>query len=161
MMMNRPKSVHANVCLSGENGRILFVDSYNRGHSGIKDKLIGGEAEHKKRWGTSKNEWKSGGYSERMVESITLFDLLKRYEAPQIIDYVALDVEGAEYDTLREFPFDVFKIMAVSIEGDSCNELLLSAGYQQVKNKFNTEAPWEQYFLHQDFCSYLNHRKRF
>jgi len=158
-MMNRPNSICANVCLSDKNGQVLFADSHVSGYSGIKEKLVHEEAEHKKRWGTSKDQWKSGGISERMVEATTLDDLLKKCNAPGIIDYAAFDIEGAEFDTLKEFPFDAFKIMALSIEGDSCNDLLLSAGYEQVTNKFNKEAPWEYYFLHKDFYFYLKHNK--
>jgi FkbM family methyltransferase len=160
MVKNRPNSICTNVCLSAQNGRVMFADSMAVGYSGIREKLIHEESEHQRRWGKPKDEWKSSGYSERPVECVTLEDLLKKHKAPEIIDFLALDVEGSEYDTLRVFPFDVFKIMALSIEGDSCNELLLSRGYRQVKNEFNTEAPWEYYFLHQDFCSYLDHRKR-
>jgi hypothetical protein len=60
-------------------------------------------------------------------------------------------MEGSEYAVLKNFPFDEFIILAFSIEGDSCNELLLSRGYRMVKNPFNTEAPWEYYFVHEAF----------
>ena len=37
------------------------------------------------------------------VETITLYDLLKLKNAPKEINYVSMDVEGAEYDILEKF----------------------------------------------------------
>jgi len=150
---NRQRSICENVCLSNRNSTVLFVDSKDCGYSGIKEKLIYIEEKHRIRWGKPKDQWRLGGFKERMVESITLYDLLKKHNAPKVIDYVALDMEGSEYDTLENFPFDRYRILAFSIEGDSCNELLISKGYTRVNNKFNTEAPWEYYFVHNDLCS--------
>ena len=145
---NRPNSICEKLCISDKNGRELFVYSKNSGFSGIKGKLIQMEKRHEKRWGKPKNQWRVNGYKEKIIESITFHSLLKKHKAPEIIDYVALDIEGSEYDVLKNFPFDSYKIMAISIEGDSCNELLKSNGYIQVKNKFNKDAPWEYYLLH-------------
>jgi len=151
---NRNRSICENACLSDKNGTVLFVDSKNSGYSGIKEKLVKIEEKHRLKWGKPKDQWKLGKFKERMVESITFYDLLKKHNAPGVIDYVAFDMEGSEYDTLKVFPFDRYKILAFSIEGDSCNELLISKGYIQVSNKFNTEAPWEYYFVHNDFYSH-------
>lgn len=151
---NRCRSICENVCLSDKNGTVLFVDSENSGYSGIKEKLIYIEEKHRLRWGKPKDQWKSGKFIERMVESITFYDLLKKHNAPEVIDYVAFDMEGSEYDTLKVFPFDQYKILAFSIEGDSCNELLISKGYIRVSNQFSTKAPWEYYFVHNDFYSH-------
>ncbi len=157
---NRPKSICVNVCLSDKKGPVLFADSSRSGYSGIKEKLIREEAEHEKRWGQPKDEWKSSGYSERWVESISLPELLERCHAPRTIDYLALDIEGSEYDALTSFPFEVYKVMALTIEGSSCDELLLARGYRPAKNEFNTEAPWERYFLHPDFAHHLSRGRR-
>ncbi len=148
---NRPGSICENVCITDKNGRVLFVDSNNSGYSGIKEKLIQEDLKHRGRWGKPRDQWKSSGYQEKIIEAITFYDLLKKHNAPKIIDYVAFDMEGSEYDALKVFPFEEYKIMAFSIEGDSCSELLLVKGYKQVKNQFNTEAPWEYYFIHRDF----------
>jgi hypothetical protein len=147
---NRPNSICENLCISDKNGDVVFIDSNDSGFSGIKDKLIRMEERHQQRWSKPKDQWRAKGYKERMIDSITLYDLLEKHNAPGIIDYAAFDMEGSEYDALKNFPFDKYKIMAISIEGDTCKELLKSKGYTQVKNKFNTEAPWEYYFLHKD-----------
>jgi hypothetical protein len=72
----------------------------------------------------------------------------KRLRALTVVGYLTiLDKSSIS----KDFPFDKYKILAFSIEGDACTELLRGKGYKQVMNKFNTKAVWEQYFLHQDF----------
>jgi hypothetical protein len=152
LVKNRPGSICENVCITDNNGRVLFVDSNISGYSGIKEKLIHEDIKSRERWGKPRDQWESSGSKEKIIESITFYDLLKRHNAPIIIDYVAFDMEGSEYDALKNFPFEEYKIMAFSIEGDACNELLIAKGYKQIKNPFNTEAPWEYYFTHRDFA---------
>ena len=155
LVKNRPNSICENLCISEENGKVIFIDTHNGGHSGIKNKLIRMEEKHLKRWGTPKDQWRKLASRERMVESITLYNLFKKHNAPEKIDYLALDIEGSEYDTLKNFPFNKYKIMAISIEGDSCNDLLNSKGYVKTMNRFNTEGPWESYFIHKNLLKSL------
>jgi FkbM family methyltransferase len=151
LVVNRPGSRCENVCISDRDGRVSFVIASDRGYSGIKEKLQQKDRNHRERWGKPKNEWEAPGYQETEIAAITFYNLLKKHNAPQTIEYVAFDMEGAEYDALKDFPFAEYRILAFSIEGDSCNELLAANGYRQVKNPFNTEAPWESYFLHRSF----------
>jgi FkbM family methyltransferase len=54
----------------------------------------------------------------RMVEltTVTLGDILERAKAPRFIHFVSLDIEGAELEALRGFPFDKYSIGALAIE---------------------------------------------
>jgi FkbM family methyltransferase len=155
LVKNRPNSLCLNVCISDRNGQVVFVESNVAGYSGIKDRLIFEERKHQERWGKPKDQWRTSGYSEKTIESITLYDLLKWNGAPKVIDYMALDMEGSEYDALKKFPFEEFKILALSIEGDACNGLLRSKGFVEDHNKFNEAAPWEYYFVHKDLSMYI------
>lgn len=74
------------------------------------------------------------------VKAIPLSDLLKKYNAPQFIDYLSMDIEGAEYRALRNFPFDEYRFGCMTIEKGSkhlqkLRQLLLSQGYKLVKVK--------------------------
>ena len=68
--------------------------------------------------------------------AVTLFSILKKYKAPKIIDYLSLDVEGAEIDVLKNFPFKKYKFLALTIERPPSilNKLLFKNGYLFVKN---------------------------
>jgi FkbM family methyltransferase len=57
-------------------------------------------------------------YTAPTVEftTVTLGDILERAKAPRFIHYVSLDIEGGELDALKGFPFDKYKIGALTVE---------------------------------------------
>ena len=48
--------------------------------------------------------------------ALHLDDILARAAAPQFIHFMSLDVEGAELEALRAFPFDRYRVGAWTIE---------------------------------------------
>ena len=46
----------------------------------------------------------------------TLGEIFDRFNAPPIIDYLSLDVEGAEVLVMEAFPFDRYKIRVITVE---------------------------------------------
>ena len=70
------------------------------------------------------------------VETRTLASVLADHSLFQI-DYLSLDVEGAELDILRTFPFDRFDIAAWSIENNTNNRaiarLMAANGYELLE----------------------------
>jgi len=50
------------------------------------------------------------------VTTVTLDDILARAGAPRFIHFISLDVEGAELEALRAFPFDRYRVGAWTIE---------------------------------------------
>ena len=50
------------------------------------------------------------------VEVITPTELLKRANAPKVIDYLSLDTEGNERYILSVFPFHEYKVKAITVE---------------------------------------------
>ncbi len=80
-------------------------------------------------------------------ETVTLADLLDQHASPSTIHYLCLDVEGAERTILEAFDFDgPRRILAISVEGPKCDDLLVNRGYLRARNPF---APREidHYFL--------------
>ena len=76
--------------------------------------------------------------------TVTLGDILERAKAPQFIHFVSLDVEGAELEALRGFPFDYYRIGALDVEHNFEEQnaaeilsLMQSHGYKRVHT-------WEQ-----------------
>lgn len=66
--------------------------------------------------------------------TVTLLEILERYNAPKVIDYLSLDVEGAEEFILQHFPLSNYKIRAMTIErpNDGLRKILEMHGYQQM-----------------------------
>jgi hypothetical protein len=54
----------------------------------------------------------------RTVEltTVTLRDILQRAHAPSYIHFMSLDIEGAELEALKGFPFDAYKLGSLAIE---------------------------------------------
>ena len=70
----------------------------------------------------------------RVEYTVTLLEILERYHAPKVIDYLSLDVEGAEELIMQHFPLSNYKIRAMTIERpkDGLRKILEKHGYQQV-----------------------------
>jgi len=50
------------------------------------------------------------------VRSISLLDLLQKYDAPKIIDYMSVDTEGSEFEILSNFDFGRYDIRVITCE---------------------------------------------
>src|SRR5262245_59484872 len=48
--------------------------------------------------------------------TVTLGDILERAKAPRFIHYVSMNIEGGELPALKGFPFDKYKIGALTVE---------------------------------------------
>jgi FkbM family methyltransferase len=90
-------------------------------------------------------------------QTVSLHDLLAEHDAPSTIHYLALDIEGAEQRVLESFDFDgPYRVLAVSIEGHLCNQLMRDLGYVRAVNPFTTEL-YEAYFLHPELAEERPH----
>ena len=71
------------------------------------------------------------------VKTISLYDLLIKYQAPKQVDYLSIDTEGSEYEILKSFKFDEFDIRIITVEHnytpqrDLIHTLLTSNGYER------------------------------
>ena len=119
-----------NCCLTTDNEDVEFmVNPELPGTSGIRDTLAP----------TVKEAFYHQGqqYETIQVPGRPLWELLREYDAPRIIDYFSLDIEGAEYEAMRGFPFDEYTFAALTIERGSkdylaLRRLLLDRGYRLV-----------------------------
>jgi FkbM family methyltransferase len=81
------------------------------------------------------------------VKCLTLHSLLKKYKAPTTIEYLALDIEGAEYDVLRVFPFNEYKILCLSVENSEKVQSILELNdFTRVKNPY-CPKPHEHHYV--------------
>jgi FkbM family methyltransferase len=95
---------------------------------------VGGITEHLGRW-------KPIADRARTVDlvTVTLGEILQEAGAPPFIHFVSLDIEGAEYEALRGFPFDKYTVGALAVEHNfeepkrtQIAELLASKGYERT-----------------------------
>lgn len=145
----RPDSIKEFACLSSQSGTVSFLEGERNSpdayHSGVKV--------HLKRFkGESERILHHG--SEVARQALTLEELLRKHNAPAFIDYAAFDMEGSEFEVLKDFPFSRYRFGAISMEcdgkiWDAITELMTGNGYREVKNPFNVDEPWERYWLHE------------
>ncbi len=50
------------------------------------------------------------------VKTISLKDLLKKYNSPKIIDFLSVDTEGSEFEILKNFPFNEYSVKLIAVE---------------------------------------------
>ena len=79
--------------------------------------------------GYAKKPWRT-----QRETTVTLTEILDHLHAPAEIDYLSLDIEGAEYDAMAAFRFDKYKFKYLTIErpNDKLRALLRSKGYAYV-----------------------------
>ncbi|HRH94135.1 MAG TPA: FkbM family methyltransferase, partial [Candidatus Peribacteria bacterium] len=65
------------------------------------------------------NVTEGGKLKTRRVETVLLADILQAHGAPPVIDYLSMDVEGAELSILRTFPFDRYRMLTMTVEHNS------------------------------------------
>lgn len=116
-----------NVCLGNEARDVEFV--LNRklpGTSGVADMLSD----------TIKQQFYSSDqeYETIAIPAVTLADLLRKFDAPKTIDYMSLDLEGAEWPVLEIFPFDKFKFRCVTLE--RCRDHTVKLRKLMVRNGY-------------------------
>lgn len=84
------------------------------------------------------------------VNSISLSDLLEKYNAPKSIDYLSIDTEGSEFEILSNFDFKKysFKIITCehnySLNREKIHNLLKENGY---KRKFVGLSKWDDWYV--------------
>ncbi|HEX2512897.1 MAG TPA: FkbM family methyltransferase [Xanthobacteraceae bacterium] len=85
--------------------------------------------------------WVSQQDKENVVEvkTTTLRDILRRGNAPSYIHYLNVDIEGAEYMALSEFPFDEYKFGAITIEHNNMEDQRAKIRELLVKNGYRLE----------------------
>jgi FkbM family methyltransferase len=102
---------------------------------------IGGVAE-------TLDTWKRRAETSPAVEftTVTLGDILERANAPSVIHFMSLDIEGAELEALRGVPFDKYSFGALAIEhnyeGRKRNDIeifLERHGYSRVHTWFQDD----------------------
>ena len=83
------------------------------------------------------------------VKTISLIDLLLKYNAPKQIDYLSIDTEGSEFEILNAFDFNLYDIKIITCEHNATlnkkkiYNLLINNGYKRKFEEFsNPNEDW-------------------
>lgn len=142
LSLNRNVIIDTKALYSSSGERLEFIESTIPTLSGLKKFL--------------KSSPKNKSY---YIETISLGDLLKLYDAPRLIDYLSIDTEGSEYEILKVFNFNEYQFNVITIEHNySLNrnkilDLMISNGYLHVLNEI---SDYEFWFIKKDFLTQEN-----
>ena len=82
------------------------------------------------------------------VNTISLLDLCKKYNAPNQIDFLSIDTEGSEFEILSNFDFDKYQVKVITCEHNYTKErektfsLLTEKGYVRKFEKLSLYDDW-------------------
>lgn len=82
------------------------------------------------------------------VSTMSLADLLAKYGAPTVVDYLSIDTEGSEYEILSNFDFSKYWFRVITCEHnygqsrDKIYNLLTRNGYIRKFEKFSKVDDW-------------------
>jgi hypothetical protein len=132
---NRSCPIETNCVWSSSNSFIDFIENEDRNFSTIK--------KFKNFDLNVRNKYKS-----YQVQTISLNDLLKKYNAPNMIDYLSIDTEGSEFEILNNFNFSEYHFKIITCEHnfnknrEKIHDLLKKNGYQRKYVGFSNFDDW-------------------
>ena len=86
-----------------------------------------------------------GGAPKRVTHrTVAVRKILQDFQAPPVIHYLSLDVEGSEWSVLQTFPFDAHRVLVITIERpDLCvRTLLRQHGYLYLRDLTGQDEIW-------------------
>lgn len=87
--------------------------------------------------------------------TVTLLEILQRYQAPSVIDYLSLDCEGAESYVMNGFPFDRYRIKIIT--GERLKPDLQAVLRRHAFEMLGYLSKWgEQLWINTDFLSEMD-----
>ena len=127
-------------CVTDKSGEVVTFIETGRGLSSME------KYAYDDMWTDQRKE----GYSYE-VPTISLLDLLNKYNAPDIIDYLSIDTEGSELDILTAYDFSkVFKVITIehnyTKNRDKIYDLLTSKGYIRIMENL---SKWDDWYIHE------------
>ena len=136
---NRKANIETN-CVWSETGKEIDFNEVSETELSTINKFSSGdEHEHIRKNG-----------KKYKVNTISLNDLLHKYMAPKLIDYLSIDTEGSEYEILKNFDFNNHKFKVITCEHnlnknrEKIFTLLTQNGY---KRKFTEISKFEDWYV--------------
>lgn len=85
-----------------------------------------------------------------LVNTISLNDLLVKFNAPRNIDFLSIDTEGSEFEILSHFDFDRFNIYCIAVEhnyGPRRQDLFDLLSAQGYRRNFEAISRWDDWYV--------------
>jgi FkbM family methyltransferase len=137
---NRPSTAIETDCVWAVTGEtIVFNEVAGLGLSTIAD-FSDSDRHAKRRRGSRSSEYN--------VRTISLNDLLAKYEAPAEFEYLSVDTEGSEFEILSNLDFNRYRPRVITVEHNYTSrradifQHLTGHGYRRVFEQFSDFDDW-------------------
>jgi FkbM family methyltransferase len=135
---NRPNSIIENKAVATKSGQLLKFRESSLGELSSLEIFA------------EKNSFLTMGDKGKsyFVETISLNDLLDKYDAPKTIDFLSVDTEGSEFEILRTLDFKTRTYSVICVEHNfkpqriSIYKLLTENGYKRVLSHISLWDDW-------------------
>ena len=137
---NRPNAFISTLCVWNDSNSVLTFNETDYPELSTIDIFSGNDRHIISRQEGKKYE----------VQTISLNDLLRKYQAPKYIDYLSIDTEGSEYEILNAFNFSEYTIGIITVEHSNTPKremiftLLTSQGY---KRKYENISDFDDWYV--------------
>jgi FkbM family methyltransferase len=145
ILLKEKRQTPINKCLHYYNGQTDFYECYDKEKRLAYEQLSGIPDYIEPRWIDIVKEY--GTVVKK--ECITLEQVIIDHNLPTTIDFLQMDIEGAELEVLKSFPFNKYTFLTMAIEnGYRYKELLNKNNYTMVENPFRGDTNLDHYFVH-------------
>jgi FkbM family methyltransferase len=134
---NRACQIDFNCVWNKTGDKMLFKEANNAELSTLQQYELSGLHSKERR-----------GSKEYLVNTISLNDLLDKYNAPRNMDYLSIDTEGSELEILKELDFNRYNFTVITCEHnfghdrEKIYELLSRNGYIRLYEKISLFDDW-------------------
>lgn len=134
---NRAAHIESN-CVWTETGAKLRFSEVDYAELSTVSSFVASDLHHRRRRDAKDYE----------VSTISLCDLLDKYRAPSVIDYLSIDTEGSEFDILNSLDFDRWSFRVITCEHNHTPRradilaLLTKNGYRRVFEQCSEFDDW-------------------
>lgn len=92
------------------------------------------------------------------LPTITPVDVLTIAAAPRTIDYISLDVEGAELEILRAFPFDTYDVKLLTVEHnfEMAKRIDIRNFLRTKRFRILANNNWDDHYAHESIIAELS-----
>lgn len=149
LLQKNRSCITVNACVDDIEQQVLFRIN-NGGGSGIIDDDTDNNMTYRKNEIQIANN--TGGTKKMITKPLST--ILEEHNAPNVIDFLSLDVEGAETRILRNFPFNKYKFLAMCIERPTpeLNNILFKNDYVFVQNSY--PHPMDTFYVHKSIPNF-------
>jgi hypothetical protein len=79
-------------------------------------------------------------------KTTTFKQVLEKFDVPKVIDYLSLDVEGAEEMVMSSFPWDEYTISVLTVERPT-----VALKHKLREHGYWNKMEWDELFFHKSF----------